>query len=503
MIAGPRISIRERGLVLGEATGFRLDLHAASGPDLSVILDLYDLDHPVHPGGHLGWWKFPATQFGATAEGRLTTAGDLAVSMANATPSEFWINPQRPTARHLVLNAVLRSNATNGIIDIDRVPAMASAADLAALRRQIDRDWLTPRFAPAPFILDRGETVHLVLPNLFLRDAVGNLCLDIYRMLQQNSVAVRLHAANADLAINDIVEPQKALAKAVMPGDHLLYFYSTHDPYLAQLLDLPCRRTVYFHGITDPIRLRVFDPELSVVASRAREALPLLGRFDRLAANSQATAAVLSAALGQGAPPIAIIPPQLVAAATAAFAPQPRDGSLLTVCQLSPHKKVEDLLRLFAAYRADHPAAICNIVGRARSRAYRDYLSWVETQELGLPPGAVRWHGSVDGETLAGLYRRSGVYLSMSEDEGFCLPVLEAMRNGLPVFAYGLPAVVETLGGSGVIFTTKDFPYLAEKLGALLADDRRLEHLVAAQSERAAELGRHMAGREFFELLRP
>ena len=79
--------------------------------------------------------------------------------------------------------------------------------------------------------------------------------------------------------------------------------------------------------------------------------------------------------------------------------------------------------------------------------------------------------GPVPDEDLAVYYRHAAVYISLSEHEGFCAPLLEAMATDVPVLAYAAAAVPETLGGAGVQFAPKDMEYAAELLGALAFDD--------------------------------
>ena len=74
-------------------------------------------------------------------------------------------------------------------------------------------------------------------------------------------------------------------------------------------------------------------------------------------------------------------------------------------------------------------------------------------------------------EELAVYYRHAAVYISMSEHEGFCVPLVEAMAADVPVLAYAAAAVPDTLGGAGVQFAPKDLEYAAELLGALAFDD--------------------------------
>ena len=73
-----------------------------------------------------------------------------------------------------------------------------------------------------------------------------------------------------------------------------------------------------------------------------------------------------------------------------------------------------------------------------------------------MPPGRFIFTGPVPDVDLATYYRMASVYISLSEHEGFCVPLLEAMAADVPVLAYSAAAVPDTLGGAGVQFAPKD-----------------------------------------------
>jgi hypothetical protein len=77
------------------------------------------------------------------------------------------------------------------------------------------------------------------------------------------------------------------------------------------------------------------------------------------------------------------------------------------------------------------------------------------------------------------------------------------MRSGLPVLAYGLPAVVALLDGTGRYFADKDFPQIAGAALDILGDAARHEEQSAAQRQRAAALSASMDGRGFLALFAP
>ena len=97
--------------------------------------------------------------------------------------------------------------------------------------------------------------------------------------------------------------------------------------------------------------------------------------------------------------------------------------------------------------------------------------------------------GAIPDEELAIYYRHAAVYISLSEHEGFCVPLVEAMAAGVPVLAYSAAAVPDTLGGAGVQFAPKDLEYAAELLGALAFDDDLRAQVIAGQRRRLVDFG--------------
>ena len=109
--------------------------------------------------------------------------------------------------------------------------------------------------------------------------------------------------------------------------------------------------------------------------------------------------------------------------------------------------------------------------------------------------------GPVPDAELATYYRHAAVYISLSEHEGFCAPLLEAMATDVPVLAYSAAAVPETLGGAGVQFAPKDLEQAAELMGALAFDDRLRSSVIAGQRRRLQDFGDARIVRELAPVL--
>ncbi len=107
-----------------------------------------------------------------------------------------------------------------------------------------------------------------------------------------------------------------------------------------------------------------------------------------------------------------------------------------------------------------------------------------------LSPDRFWFTGPVPTAELAAYYRHAHAYVSLSEHEGFCVPVIEAMAMDVPVLAYAAAAVPETLAGAGVAFAPKDLEFAAELLGAMIYDESFRDRLVAGGRARAREFER-------------
>ncbi len=64
--------------------------------------------------------------------------------------------------------------------------------------------------------------------------------------------------------------------------------------------------------------------------------------------------------------------------------------------------------------------------------------------------------GSVSAAVLAAHYRTADVFVCLSDHEGFCVPLLEAMHHRLPIVAFAATAVPETLASGGLCLPDKE-----------------------------------------------
>ncbi len=160
-----------------------------------------------------------------------------------------------------------------------------------------------------------------------------------------------------------------------------------------------------------------------------------------------------------------------------------RSGDWLFVGRLIPNKRQVDLVRAFAAYQRDFDAsARLVLVGNTTYRGYVEAIR-KEIAAQGLT-GRVELLGKVDERELLEVMWSCGAYVSLSEHEGFGVPLLEAMAAGMAVFAVGSGAVAETMGGAGVLLADRDPVTVAQTVAGLLGDRAELDRTREAQNHR-------------------
>ena len=100
-------------------------------------------------------------------------------------------------------------------------------------------------------------------------------------------------------------------------------------------------------------------------------------------------------------------------------------------------------------------------------------------------PGRIIRTGRLDDSDLDALYRGADLAAYVSLYEGFGLPIVEAMRRGVPVLTSTTPACAETAGDAAVMVEPDDVAGIADALGSLLADPARRDELTELGRTRA------------------
>lgn len=121
-------------------------------------------------------------------------------------------------------------------------------------------------------------------------------------------------------------------------------------------------------------------------------------------------------------------------------------------------------------------------------------------EELGISDQVVL-PGYVTDAQVKTLYEGAFSYCFPSENEGFGIPVVEAMSLGIPVIHSDQPALVEVSGGAGISFKTGDSQDLAEKMILLYQDQALRKQLIQYGNERARAFTSETLIRDFHQVI--
>jgi L-malate glycosyltransferase len=291
-------------------------------------------------------------------------------------------------------------------------------------------------------------------------------------------------------------------------GDATIFHFALPSPMTEAFAQLPHGRVLQYHNVTPAYFFAPYDPGICRLLALGREELrTLAGRTDLAFGDSEFNRREL-AALGfsnTGVFPIAVDPNRLRRAS-----PPPAlerllsDGlqNFLFVGRIVPNKRIEDHLRLAEHYKR-YVDTEYRFIFVGKTDAVPGYYHMLRAliAEYHMPPDRFWFTGHVPEADLAAFYRHARVYVSLSEHEGFCVPLVEAMAADVPVLAYGSSAVPDTLGGAGVCFTPKDLEYAAELLGELAYNDRLRGEIIVGERRRVQEFNDARLQREVTALL--
>jgi glycosyltransferase involved in cell wall biosynthesis len=330
-------------------------------------------------------------------------------------------------------------------------------------------------------------TVHQLVPNFDYGDAIGNHVLALRRLLRSWGWTSDVYAQYThEKLIGDAFYFSKYWDVA-SPEHIVLFHFSIGSDVTRFFTSLPCRKVVIYHNITPA---EYFDGVNARVADRCRrgraELLRLVDATDLALGVSEFNRQELEAAgfRRTGALPILIDWERYQAPPVPALRKRYQEGTnLLCVGRIAPNKRIEDLIKTYYFYRRLDPESRLLIVGSSVDTEGYQAACLKLARDLGIADGVI-FTGSVSQAELCTFYRVATLYLTLSEHEGFCVPLLEAMHFGTPVVAYAATGVPGTMGGAGLLVTDKDYPTIAELIHEVVTEATLRDAVVAGQRER-------------------
>ncbi|MBI2468308.1 MAG: glycosyltransferase [Candidatus Rokubacteria bacterium] len=339
----------------------------------------------------------------------------------------------------------------------------------------------------SPTTIPAIRAVHQFVPNFVRGDAIGNDTRALRALLGGWGFPSEIFAQYIHRDLAREARFYGHYRKVAHSRNVILFHFSIGSEITSFFARLPDRKVLLYHNITPPEYFVGVSARVADRCRRGRQELARLTTVTELALGDSEFNRRELEAMGfrrTGVRPILIDwtayahPPVRTLEATYG-----QGTNLLSVGRVAPNKRIEDLIKTYYFYRRLDPASRLLVVGSAVDM--ESYLAGCQklAAELGVLDGVV-FTGPVSQAELCTYYRLASVYLSMSEHEGFCVPLLEAMHFGVPIVAYASTAVPWTLGDAGLLVQEKDFPAIAELIHRVVTEPTLRQAVVAGQRER-------------------
>lgn len=333
--------------------------------------------------------------------------------------------------------------------------------------------------------MNKPQRIDQFLPSYAERDAIG---------LHVTKTRELLLAAGFESEIFIEIEHPTTVGKAknYKAYSHwndktaaILYHFSTGSVLTHVLHDKTNFISVYFHNITPPALFdRKTQAEAFLSCQQGYHQIPIVSSFCQdLWVPSLFNAKTLE--------PHRFPKPSLVpilrdyeklkreAEKLPARMRKPEEKNILFVGRVIPSKGVHDLFFLLKLLKNKGIRAKLDVVGQDTD-VYAQVVLPKIAKELGLKllrrgnvksvDADIHLTGPVNDMQLARYYRDADLFACMSDHEGFCVPLVEAMAFGLPIVAHDAAAVGETLGSGGILVHKENWAMLLSRVEEVLLD---------------------------------
>ena len=306
-----------------------------------------------------------------------------------------------------------------------------------------------------------------IVPVLNYGDAVGNDILTIDRLLKTMGIETVIYTTGIGKRIPGKLVKLTAEWKRPNKCDVLIYHMASAFNHISFIKDAPCRKIAIYHNVTPAGFFKPYNLEAYRTCVQGLEQVKSLNNtFDYILAASEFNKQDL---ISYGYTCKIDVLPILIPFKDYKRAPDSsvikkykgKGTNILFVGRVVPNKKQEDLIAVFYLYKKYYNRnARLFIVGKfdeydAYCKRLLTYIDLLGLKDDIIIPG----HSTF--EEILGYYASADIFLCLSEHEGFCVPLVEAMLFDVPIIAYDKCAVGETLGKGSILIKDKNFLEIA------------------------------------------
>lgn len=388
----------------------------------------------------------------------------------------------------------------NAVEDIYRIQSRLVGQDVSFFEETMDDENYKE------IVETKERRIIQIVSSLNFGDAVGNDVMAIQNYLRKDGFVTGIFTNNIHVKIPKgtayLIDKLPELRK----DDLVLYHFASEDPLAELIKKVPCEVVLRYHNVTPPHFFKGFDAGAEQNTRRGllqiKELAPyidygmVVSEFNKNDLKNMGYSCPIDVA------PILIQFDDYKKTPSAKVVNQYSDGrtNVVFVGRMAPNKKIEDVISAFAVYKEKYDnTARLFLVGNYNEED--KYYKYLRKHIAKLKVEDVIFPGHIPFDEILGYYTIANIFLCMSEHEGFCVPLAEAMFFNVPIVAYSSSAIPSTLNGSGVLLEDKDFNHVAKAMHDVMTDENLRNEVLAKEEERLKDFDNARIGKEICKQL--
>lgn len=299
----------------------------------------------------------------------------------------------------------------------------------------------------------KGRVIQ-VLPNIVYGDGVGNDALAIDAILKKNGYKTGIYAEVIDERLPKGIALNVNKMQKTRRGDIIIYHLSTGSKLNYLLPEWEGHKIIIYHNITPDYFFEKYNVEVQRNCIEGRKGLENLRNTPGycIADSEYNKSELIDSGYSCKIDVLPIVIP------FEDYQKKPNENvikryagdgytNILFTGRIVPNKKQEDVIAAFHYYQKFfNPKSRLFLVG---SFVIKNYYNELRAYVKALGVNNVIFTGHIPFDEILAYYTLSDLFLCLSEHEGFCIPLVEAMIFKIPIVAFQSTGVTGTMGDGG------------------------------------------------------